>query len=252
MEVLVSFGLLIAGSLALAAFAVNIRPLASHGPDETRASFIAEEGLAATRAIRNRDFNLLADGAHGIAFTINGWSFSGQSDTQDEFTRQITITANGNRLKKITSSVTGPKSAVSFSTVLADIRQDTGIARGVTFDLSGSNLSDGNKELKGMKITNATASSVTIDKVTAWWDDQNARIQSVKLGTDVWTFNGTGSPVGKQPSGTELDIVDFVLNGGQSENETEFKFNGPVATVNFIVQFTFIDGSSAYVTVEPR
>ena len=254
-EILVSFGLLIAGSLMLAGFAVNIRPLASHGPDEMRASFLAEEGLAAARAIRDRDFTLLADGAHGIALTNNQWSFTGPSDAQDEFTRQVTVTTIESRLKKITSTVTGPKSAVTFSTVLSDIRQDTGMAHSVTFDLSNSTLSngdDGNKELKDIKITNTATSSVTINKVTAWWDDPSALIQLVKLNTNVWTFNGTGSPVGKQPSGTVLDIVDFTLNSGQSENDTQLKFNGPVTTVNFIVQFTFIDGSSIFVTIQPQ
>ena len=44
---------------------------------------------------------------------------------------------------------------------------------------------------------------------------------------------------------------DFTLAGGQSENDTALTFNGPVTTVNFIVRFTFTDGSNAYVTIQP-
>lgn len=251
-EVMVSLGLLIIGSLMLATFATDLRPLAKHGPEELRALFLAKEGIEAARAMRDNDFNLLTDGPHGLAFGTSTWSFIGTSDTTDGLIRQVTTAWLDIRTKKITSTVTGAKTSAILTTALLDTDHDLGMAHFVAFDLSGTSasLSNGNKQLNGMIIKNIGPLPITVDKVTAWWGD-NSLIQSVKLGTIVWAHNNIGTPIGKQSSGTELNINDFTLVGGQSESNTNLTFQGPVNTVNFIVKFTFTDGSSAYVTIQP-
>lgn len=250
-EIMLSFGVFALGSLTLAAFASDIRPLTRYGTEKLRTLFLAHEGIEAARSIRDEDFELLMDGAHGVVLATTSLTFAGTSDTQDGFIRTVTVSPIDIRTKKIVSSVTGQKASSTLTTALVDIDQDIGMADSVAFDLAGAVIGGGNDALDGMKIMNTGPFPITIASITAWWGD-NSKIQSVRLGNTVWSHNGTGLPAGKQNSGTVLDIVDLTLSGGQSEDNTEFKFNGPVATVNFMIKFSFADNSSAYVTIQPQ
>src|SRR3989338_11430647 len=72
-----------------------------------RAIFLAEEGLEASRNIRDENFSNLTDGIKGLAISSNQWAFSGTSDITDSFfTRQITISSAGTNRKQVVSSVT--------------------------------------------------------------------------------------------------------------------------------------------------
>lgn len=71
-----------------------------------RASFLAEEGLEAVRAIRNSGFANLVDGTHGVAVLGSNWIFSGSFDTTDIYSRQISISDLGANRKQIMSTVT--------------------------------------------------------------------------------------------------------------------------------------------------
>lgn len=55
------------------------------------AVLLAEEGLEASRSIRNQDYTLLASGTHGITKTNGYWEFQGTNDTSNSFTREVTI-----------------------------------------------------------------------------------------------------------------------------------------------------------------
>ncbi len=71
-----------------------------------RAVLLAEEGLEATRNIRDDKFSNLTDGTHGLVISGNQWIFSGSQDTADIFTRQIIISSISATRKAITSTVT--------------------------------------------------------------------------------------------------------------------------------------------------
>lgn len=82
------------------------------GGQRARAVFLAEEGLEASRNIRDANFSNLADGTSGLAISGNQWIFSGSSDTTDGFyTRQITISTAGTNRKQIISTVTWQQSS---------------------------------------------------------------------------------------------------------------------------------------------
>lgn len=70
-----------------------------------RASLIAEEGLEATRSIRDASFGSLVDGTYGLTQSGNKWILSGSSDTTDIFQRQVTISSIDANRKQIVSSV---------------------------------------------------------------------------------------------------------------------------------------------------
>lgn len=72
-----------------------------------RATFLAEEGLEASRNIRDDSFSNLVDGTRGLVISSNQWTYSGSSDTTDNFyTRQITISTAGTSRKQVACTVT--------------------------------------------------------------------------------------------------------------------------------------------------
>lgn len=70
-----------------------------------RAALVAEEGLEATRSIRDNQYNLLVDGTHGLAQVSGVWTFSGASDTTNGIMRTVTISSIDAVTKNILSTV---------------------------------------------------------------------------------------------------------------------------------------------------
>lgn len=64
----------------------------------------AEEGLEGARLIRDRDWNELGAGAHGLAFISNTWQFQGNSDVEGGFTRTVTVSDISSNERLISSS----------------------------------------------------------------------------------------------------------------------------------------------------
>jgi prepilin-type N-terminal cleavage/methylation domain-containing protein len=90
-----------------------------------RATFIAEEGLEATRNIKDQSFYNLVDGTYGLATSSSKWIFSGSSDRVDIFTRRVTVSTVDSSTKKIVSTVTWQKNpqrtgSVSLSSYLTN------------------------------------------------------------------------------------------------------------------------------------
>lgn len=87
--------------------------------DETKAHFLAQEGIEGAISIRNQGFNNLTNGTHGLTSINHKWEFAGTSDVVDKFTRTILVEdalrngstlvetggANDSSTKKITSTV---------------------------------------------------------------------------------------------------------------------------------------------------
>ena len=72
-----------------------------------RAVLLAEEGLEASRNIRDSSYANLSTGTHGLQISSNQWGFSGTSDITDSFfTRQVVISSVDTNRKNGTSTVT--------------------------------------------------------------------------------------------------------------------------------------------------
>jgi len=113
-----------------------------------RAVMLAEEGLEATRNIRDESFSNLTDGTHGIATSSNQWVLSGSSDTTDIFTREVVIAAvDGNR-KNITANISWQQNEqrsgiVSLVTRLANwLTQTWSQTTQAEFDTGGYNSAE--------------------------------------------------------------------------------------------------------------
>lgn len=70
-----------------------------------RATALAEEGLEATRNIRDDDFVNLVDGTYGLTASGTEWVLSGSSDTNDIFGREITVSTISPNQKQIDVTV---------------------------------------------------------------------------------------------------------------------------------------------------
>lgn len=106
LEVLLSVSLFSFIITALVGAVIYGQESAAVSGTRARAIFLAEEGLEASRNIRDNNFSDLTDGDHGLAVFGNNWIFSGTSDAADIFTRQIVINAVAADRKQIISTVT--------------------------------------------------------------------------------------------------------------------------------------------------
>jgi len=225
--------------------------------NRARAVFLAEEGLEATRNIRDDSFSNLTDGNHGIAVSGNEWVFSGTTDVNGIFTRQIEIGTIDISRKIATSTVTWQQNqqrqgSVSLTTYFNNWQEVVSQSKGFAIATSSAAIAGGgNKELRGITIENTGDIEVVIDKITVTWDNSNL-IEEIKIdNTRVWKHNNEGTPNGRQPTGTELDIEDFILGVGSGVFDIDkFKFNGDMTSAVFTVLFTFGDGSTAQSTVD--
>lgn len=86
--------------------------------DGTQAISLAEEGLEGARTIRDRDWDLLALGNHGLKISENKWTFEGESDVnEDGYTRSISVSELGVNERMITSTVTWTPSYLRNQTI---------------------------------------------------------------------------------------------------------------------------------------
>ena len=256
-EVLVALGVFVVGIATIGFLVLDANISSRQGVERTQAILLAKEGLEAARSIRDADFDNLTAGTHGIAIAGNTWTFFGTSDSQDQFTRVVTITDIDVDTKQVQSQVTwqfteARQNSVTLTDYLTDWNQTHGNAGELSVDVSAAEIGGGNRELQKIKIQNISGSDITIDKITVWWTNSQL-IEEIKIdGTRVWKHNSEGSPNGKQPSGTELDIEDFVVSTGAGQlNIDKFRFNGSMSGVTFIIKFIMGDLSTNYVLVEP-
>lgn len=255
-EVLVAIGVFIAGAATVGLLVLDANVSSRQGGERTQAILLAREGLEAVRSLRDADFDNIAAGAHGIALSGARWVFSGASDVQDQFTRTITVTDIDIDTKKIESVVSWQftevrRNSVALVDYLTDWNQTHGQGGALQADISAAKLGGGNKRLEDVKIENGSGTDVVIDKMAVWWNNNN-RIEKIKIdGGQVWLHDGVGSPDGRQPSGSELDIQNFIVKAGEGKFDIdEIKFNGNMTGTDFIIKFVLLDGSTTYVLID--
>ncbi|MCH8741574.1 type II secretion system protein [Patescibacteria group bacterium] len=106
-ELVVALGIFVIVGSALVFLIFNSYIIGRLASEITQANFLAEEGLEATRSIRDNNWTGLADGDHGLIIFGGTWQFSGTFETIDgKFTRVITVETLDPGRKKIISQVT--------------------------------------------------------------------------------------------------------------------------------------------------
>ncbi len=228
--------------------------------ERARALFFAEEGLEATRNIRDNNFTNLVDGTHGFVLAANQWTLSGNSNTTDGFTRAVTISPIDTKTKTVASTVSWQQTlqrtgTVTLTTRLTNWQALTATqADQIVIDVSGATIGgSGSAYLSGVELANNGSTSVIIDRVTVLWTKPNQNIKEIKMeDLVVWSNNGPGTPNGTQSSGTELDIVNTTIPAGEDDFEIDhIRMTGNASADTFTLLLKFTDGSTRQVIFTP-
>ncbi|MDD4409255.1 MAG: hypothetical protein PHW52_01220 [Candidatus Pacebacteria bacterium] len=104
-EALLSASILVIFFTAFVGIVVYNQKVYENLSNRQSALFLAEEGLEATRNLRDADYASLTDGAHGIGVSANKWIFSSASDNVGIFNRHISVTPISSEIKQVDSVV---------------------------------------------------------------------------------------------------------------------------------------------------
>ncbi|MDP2789799.1 MAG: hypothetical protein Q8O51_01590 [bacterium] len=115
-----------------------------------RAGQLADEGLEASRSIRDGAFTNLVDGSHGLAVSGNVWTYSGTQDVAGQFTRSVTVSTVDANTKELTSTVNWQQNAQRTGTASAATRL-TNWAAAVAASWANPNTLAGNLNLAGLQ-----------------------------------------------------------------------------------------------------
>jgi Tfp pilus assembly protein PilV len=103
MEAMIAAGIMVISISAVAAMMLATERGAVEMIEEVRASALAEEGIHASISIRDRDWDSLSVGVHGLAIQASPleWVFQGNSDASDGFTRTVTVSSIDSDTRKV-------------------------------------------------------------------------------------------------------------------------------------------------------
>ena len=114
-------------------------------------------------------------------------------------------------------------------------------------DISSVNVVGNDDRLSGIQIRKVCLVQVVLDKVTfAWTPDDGERLKKIKI-ENATVYN---NPAG-DPSGTLLDITNYVMNNNNQNNMNHVEFNDEIEDKTFTMTLTFGDGTTLAVTFSP-
>ena len=244
------FGLLVTALVGAYLYGQEATALAGN---RARAGMLAEEGLEATRNIRDAAFANLVDSAgSGLSTAGNQWGFSGSNDISDISTRQIdVVTIDAYKRKDITSTVTWQQNPQRTGNVAVTTRltnwQCADQATLLTVNTSGAAATgSGKKDITGITVTNNDANcQIVIDKITVVWTKLTRRISEINIGGNIVWGIGIGSPSPTQLSGTLLDINNVTLPPSSGVIPINyFRFDGNMEPNVLDITFTMADGTT--------
>lgn len=239
---------------------------------------IVSQSFEAVQGISYNSWSNLTDGTHGLSSSSGNWQFQASPDLIDnKYTRTITvsvvnrddncdITTSGGTddpdTKLVTVSVAwqdvgGPRSS-SLNQYFTSWNSPTncfasgGEAASLDLDVSMAYIDSTKKSLFGVSLINKGTTPITLDKMTLNWT-KPGNITFIKIdGSNHWDgSNGIGTPHGAQPSGTELDLVDLILDPGVTYLVNNIRFNSKIDGSIVTIEATMIDGSSSTKVTSP-
>ena len=251
--------------VALSVFTIGIASIIFLTMDANTASFrsllntqaiaLAEEGIEASRSIADGTFANLVDGMHGLSLSNNMWVFSNTSDTQDGFTRTVTISQPGlsSNLKKITSTVsfyTSPSKTRSVELVGYISRWNHPPLTEIecfSVDLSGASIEQGsvNKIVRYIWISNPSCNhEISIDKIVVTWNKPGSKLTKVRI-DNFFLWQGSAT------SGTILDLEpnEELLPGALAKEIDQLHWDKSILGTDIGVKFIMSDGSFENFTI---
>jgi len=104
-EVMLSVAVFALIATVLVGAVIYARESANVAGQRTRATFLAQEGVEAVRAIRDQDFTTLAAGTYGLNVVAGRWALVPTPDVTDGFTRSVAISVQSETAMQITVTV---------------------------------------------------------------------------------------------------------------------------------------------------
>ncbi len=251
-EILVAIGVFAISSTAIIFLLIDGVYASGRSLQFTQAVLLAHEGIDAVRSISENDFDNVSSGEYGIELIGGVWTLSASSDTQDEFTRSVTITDIDDDTKKIESEVVwGQESSRPDNVLVAghitDWRQTGGDAGWLFADTLSAVLASSSTRLEGVTLNNTGESVITIDTIQTQWSG-GALLYEIKIGSS--TVFSVPQPDGVS-SGEVIDITNYplaVLSGTTSLDV--MVFTGGVGGESLIVTFVMSDSSTQHSFIE--
>ncbi len=260
------FGILMSGGVltSLRYYDNQIR-----GQAQQTTAQVAQSTFEIIDSLAKTNWATLTNGTHGLIFNNPNWTLSETPDTINNFNRTITITEatrdlncnlvevdgtddSDTKIVELTLSYNdnrGPQTK-TFSQIFTNWKTPTNCvviteAGKLDLDISTAYIDSTKKSLFGIFLRNNGNTIITLDKMTFSWD-KPGNITYVKIaGQNYWhSTNGIGTPTGAQPSGTELDLVDFVLQPNTSYEMNTVRFDEKVDGATFSITAKMLDGST--------
>lgn len=222
--------------------------------DKAIALNYAEEGIEATRSIRDQNYSLLTAGTKGLGLVSNTWQFVGTSDVNNGFLRRITLTAvdadTFNVVSQVDWSYKGATSSVSLNTRLTNWRKTVAQSSGLNINTSGAYLSllDSYRLLTNIVLTtDGSVATTTISSVTVSWSGvvSTRRLQQILSPTASQIWSGTGT------SGSTFTLSPAITMTGATSRNFQLRYNANMNGGSFTLTFNFSDGSTKTVSFTP-
>ncbi len=276
LEAVLATGLLAIFAVAVADLAITANQGTGKALTRQAAAWRAQEGIEALRAIRFEDLVPVDPGTlawNGVSWNIGA---GGPTNLGDGITRTTRVKA----VERDAGCVIVPtglgdmdpdtleiESEVNWtdalgrpqSAVVSDLRTHYDDPQGSCFlaeqaSQIGINLSlqaewFGLKQLRTLYLENLGTEPITIEEVELTWNNAEMVDQMFINTTKVWSTTGPGSPAGSQPSGTELDILDFTIPGGTTVEINKTQFSGDMRGTTLTLKLEFSDDSE--ITSDP-
>lgn len=209
-----------------------------HASNRTDGFRMAQEGIEAVRAIRDRSFAELTAGTHGLALSGSQWNFSGTSDTTAIFSRTIEISEPDADTRYVTSTVSWVDGGQTRSVVLATIIKNwqktiaapvgdwTNPSIASTVDLAGTSnaISAAVSGTIGF-IGRRTSAQDEFYIIDATSSTSPTVLGSLGLDGHAWGVAVTGTYAYVATGGTELYVID-VSNLSSPSIATSFDLAG--------------------------
>lgn len=239
---------------------------------------IAIESFEAVQSISYNSWDSFADGIYGLNADNSSWQFQTEPNLINNiYTRSIIISPvqrDGDCDIVESGGIDDPdtklvtviidweaqplKQNKSFSKYYTRWYDPTtcivsqGQASNLEIDVSLANIDSTKKSLVGVELRNTGETPILLDKMMLTWTEPG-EITYIKIdGANHWhSTNGIGTPQGAQPSGTELDLVDLILESEEDYEIDVFRFNEKVDGSTFTITVTMSDGSTTTETTTP-
>lgn len=276
--------------LVIGSYDTNLRD-----DDRLKSDMYLQQGIEAVRAMRTYDPESLAtNGTYGLSRAGGYFAFSGSSETLGKFTRTVTVAGLSRNIgcdivasggisdpnsKKVTVNVSWVQSSgITASTSAVEYLQDwrkpvaqqgCGQAGYFTIDSSLATLSGtgpAGKQIDKLLFGNLSDVPITITKIRPSWinaPDSDAKMIELdtnngfapNFSTVLWKSSGAGTPTGSQPSGTELNIIDYTFPANSpfpDDNTKVIRLDEVMTGAEFTFVYTMADGSTATTTFTPH